>query len=106
MTSRAETRQRLGEQPRPAADVDEVDAGERRALRRFQLEMPDDRVARPADPNRVQAMQRRHRPVGVPPVVAQRVETRDLLRRGSTTLGDRPRLDDRSDALALWTPRR
>ena len=75
----AEPRQRLGEQPGPAADVEEVDAGERRADRRLELEMPDDQVARPGDPDRVQAMQRRHRPVRVPPRVAQRVEARDLL---------------------------
>ncbi len=59
----AEPRQRLGEQPGPAADVEEVDAGERRAERRLKLEMPHNQVARPTDPDRVQAMQRRHWPV-------------------------------------------
>ena len=75
----AEPRQRLGEQSGPAADVEEVDAGERRADRRLKLEMPHNQVARPANPDRVQAMQRRHRPVQIPPCVAQRVEARDLV---------------------------
>ena len=77
---RAEPRQGFGEQPRPAADIEEADAGERQAGRRLKPETPRDRIARPADPDRVQAMQRRHRPVLVPPGVAERVEARDLLR--------------------------
>jgi hypothetical protein len=76
---RAEARQRLGKQPRAAADVEKADPGERRPCRRLELEMPPDQIARPADPDRVEAMQRRHRPIGVPPGVAQRVETGDLL---------------------------
>ena len=75
----AQPRQRLGEQSGPAADVEEVDSGERRADPRLKLEMPHDQVARPADPDRVHAMQRRHRPVRIPPRVAQRLEARDLV---------------------------
>ena len=66
----AKPRQRLGEQSSPAADVEEIDARERRADGRLTLEMPHDQVARPADPHRVQAMERRHRPIRIPPRVS------------------------------------
>ena len=75
---RAEPRQRLGEQSGPAADVEEVDARERQAGRGLKPEMAGDEIARPGDPDRVQPMQGRHRPVRVPPRLAQRVEARDL----------------------------
>ena len=58
--------------------------------------MPRDQVARPADPDRVYAMQRRHRPVRVPPCVAQRVEARDLLGHDARR---RPRLTSRPFSL-------
>ena len=75
----AQPRQRLGEQPGPAADVQEVDSGERRADPCLKLEMPHDQVARPADPDRIYAMERRHRAFRIPPCVAKRLEARDLL---------------------------
>ena len=42
-------------------------------------EVAGDRVAQPGDADRVDPVQRRHRPGRVPPVVAERVEARDFL---------------------------
>ena len=83
-------------------DIEKVDAGEREADRGLKLEMPRDQVARPGYPDRIQAMQRRHRPVRIPPRLAECVEARDLL--GHDGRGEARRLrshDQGSTAIRL-----
>ena len=64
---RAEARQRLRQQAAAAADVEHPQAGERRAGAARTAEMAGDRIAQPDDADRTEPVQRRHRPVGVPP---------------------------------------
>ena len=74
----AQPRQGLGEQSGPAADVKEIESRERRADLCLKFETPHDQVARPADPDRIYAMERRHRAFRIPPCVAQSFEARDF----------------------------
>ena len=73
----AQPRQRLGEQPGAAADVEDVEVFQRAVS--GAPEMRGDRIAKPGDADGIDPVQRRHRPRRVPPIVAQRVETGDFL---------------------------
>ena len=81
----AKTRQRLGEKPGAAADVEQAEPAQGLrpvTLARASLDrkIAADHVAQKGDADRVQLVQRRHRPVLAPPFVAKPVESRDILR--------------------------
>ena len=74
----AEPCQRFGQQPAPRADVEDRQAIERQGPVGRHGEMAHHRVAQVADADGIEAMQRRHGALRVPPVVAERVELRDV----------------------------
>src|SRR6202012_5485089 len=78
---RAHPRQRFAQQPRPAADIENGEPGERPRTRRRapQGEMRDHQIAKPAKAKRVDLVKRPHRACGVPPIFTYRVETGDIL---------------------------
>ena len=76
----AHSRQRFGDETAAAADVEQRQAGERRrGALQVAVEMTGDDVAQPRHAGRVQAVQRRHRPGRIPPLVAERGEAPNLL---------------------------
>ena len=101
---RPKPRERFGEEPRPAADVEEIEPRKRRAGPRLTAETPNYQVTSPGDAQRRHLVQRRHRPVGIPPGLGKRVEMRDL--RGNHARRALGRHATLSIALALTRPAR
>ena len=77
---RAHSRQRLGEQPGAAADVDRGAAGQRKALARVDVPMRVDLVADIGEADRIEFVQHRRRPVRIPPVGGERAEMGGFVR--------------------------
>jgi len=76
----AHPRQRLGQQPAAAADIQYREPGERAQRLGIAMEMPHHRIADHAQPGRVHGMERGHLALLVPPLGAQRIEAGDLSR--------------------------
>src|SRR3546814_1679596 len=82
---RAQPRERLGEQPGAAADIERGPAGKRGEALPVAAPMPDDLLADIAKPRRVEPMEHRRRAARVPTIGRERPEMRGFGRidRGS-----------------------
>ena len=76
---RAEPRQRLAENAAAAADIEDAQAGKAVEPLRIAVEMRGGAVADVSEPDRIELVQRRHRPVRVPPLPGEAREPRDFV---------------------------
>ena len=73
-------RKRFGDQPRAAADIEQMQVLERFHGAGITPEMTGESLFDMTEAHRVNAVERLHRAVRIPPVGGQRVELRDLPR--------------------------
>src|SRR4051794_30545397 len=76
----AEARERFGQQAAAAADIERAEPFERSRLAPVAAELPAGLVADVLQAERVQPVERPHRPVRIPPLAGEPVEARDLVR--------------------------
>src|SRR3954447_3349807 len=88
-------RQRLGQEAAAAADIERGEPLERSRLARVAAESPAGFVADVLQAERVQPVERPHRPVRIPPVAGEPVEARALVRVYGAAGGHAPSCRDR-----------